>query len=217
MNVLTIAYTTEGVTDVRFLEKIIERTFEQLLMDTSIEIFPLLHIPETGKMVDKILKVAKKADGYSLLCVHVDADNGTDNRAFEERILPAFRAVEQTEGKMCKNLVAIVPVYMTESWMIADTDAFKVEIRTSKSNQELNLPAKSRLAEQIANPKETIKKALQIAYKDYPKRRRRRKISELYTPLVQKVDLEKLALLPSYQKFQQAAKDALIKLNFLQS
>ena len=212
MNTLTIAYTTEGTTDQRFLDKIIERTFEKLLAETSITIFPLIYIDIKGKAIEKILQAAQKAYGYDILCIHADADDSNDKKAFSERISPGFETVEKSSEKLCKNLIAIVPVYETESWMLIDSQAFINEIGTTMSEKELNFPKK---VEQEKEPKKIITTAIQIAYQKYPKRRNRPKIEQLYTPLSQKIELAKLEQLPSYLKFQQTAKEALIKLNFL--
>ena len=55
-----------------------------------------------------------------------------------------------------------------------------------------------------------------MAKQELSKRRRYKlKIGDLYQPLGQKVDLQYLESLPSYQKFQKAVRDVFIKLNYL--
>ncbi len=148
-----------------------------------------------------------------VLCVHVDADADADTIAYQTRIGPAFDAVAKQEETLCKNLVAIVPVHMTEAWMLADKELLKQEIRTTKSDQELGL---ARRPETIADPKETIKTAIRIAFEDAPRRKRNRiTISDLYQPIGQQVSLEKLASLPSYVKFRDAVREVFVKLNYL--
>jgi hypothetical protein len=107
---------------------------------------------------------------------------------------------DKTEA-LCKNLVAIVPVQMTEAWMLADKNAFKEELGTPKNNQELGLMFPLKQVEKIANPKLKIKEMIRIAFKDLPTRRRRVQISSLYSPLGQKVSLDILEQLPSYLRF----------------
>ena len=62
---LIIAYTTEGKTDQRFLENIIQRTFEQIIFaecQIQMEILPLQYIPKTsGDFRSAIIECAKKA------------------------------------------------------------------------------------------------------------------------------------------------------------
>jgi len=48
------------------------------------------------------------------------------------------------------------------------------------------------------------------------KRRRQLKIGQLYLPIGQKIQLQKLESLASYNKFKSSVKEAFIKLNYLQ-
>ncbi len=217
-NIVIAGFTTEGNTDIRFLKSVIQRTFEDVASEcnSEIEVHDLQHI-STGKgsFKEEILNAAIYADeiGVMVLCVHTDADDENDSRAFEERIDPAFTYVNGNDRDICKNLVAVVPVQMTESWMLADTLLFKEEIGTSLSDANLGL---ERNPEEISNPKDVIKDSIRIAFEDIPRRRRRPNITELYQPLGQKIELRMLLILPSYQKFKESVRDAFKKLNYLQ-
>ena len=130
INQITIGFTTEGSTDVRFLESIIQRTFEEVAFDCigQIEILPIQHLSkEDGDVQTSAINYGKKADklGIMVLCLHGDADDVTDVNAFEQRISPAFRSIENEPSILCKNLVAVVPVQMSEAWMLADKELLK--------------------------------------------------------------------------------------------
>jgi hypothetical protein len=218
MNLLTIGYTTEGKTDKRFLGNIIRRTFEDLSLACTgqIEIYEPQHIEITGAttFTDRILRSAKEAKWAHILCIHADSDANNDENVMQNKITPSFQAVEAELGHICKNLVAIVPIQMTEAWMLIDKELLKGEIATTKRSQELGLPRPNQI-ENITDPKALIEEAMRRAYSDLPKRRRRPIISELYTPISQKVPLSELLKMPSYEKFQKAARDGLRKLNYL--
>ena len=216
-NILTIAYTTEGTTDKRFLGNIIERTFESLLFDsnTEIEIHPPYHITEKGvTFKEKIKNVATKYNYFHVICVLCDSDNSSMESVLNNKIYPAFNLVETTIGA-CKNLVTVIPVQMTEAWMLADIELFINEINAKKSCIELNLPCKINQIEKIANPKNRIENAIRMAQSNMPKRRNKLSISDLYTPISQKLTLEQLEQLPSFIAFKENARQSLIKLNYL--
>jgi hypothetical protein len=160
------------------------------------------------------VEVAEKAykNGINILCVHADADSYTDTNAYTSKVTPAFNTISGIEQQVCKNLVAIVPVQMIEAWMLADKELLCIEMRTAISYEELTI---NRPAENIADPKETIKVALRIAQNDLPKRRRRIDIGDLYQPLGQKLSIEKLQTLPSYNKFRTSVETAYRRLNYL--
>ena len=133
---------------------------------------------------------------------------------YNYRINPAFNAILNQENSqdMCQNLVAIVPVQMTEAWMLADKELLKQELGTAKHDTELGINKKP---EDFSKPKDAIERAIQIAKKDLTKRRRYKlTISKLYSPIGQKIELTKLQSLSSYKKFENAVRDVLKELKY---
>ena len=217
-NILQIAFTTEGTTDERFLGNIIEKTFETLLFEaaTEIEIHSPVHVSESGETFnEKIKAIATTYNYFHVICVHCDSDSKSNADVLKNKIEPAFQLVAET-NKACKNLVAVIPVQMTEAWMLADIDLFLKEIGTDKACDELNLPCKATQIEKIADPKKRIETALRIAQSGKPKRRHRLKIADLYTPLSQKLNQQQLERLPSCRLFKKNVESALKKLNYIQ-
>nr|WP_287673196.1 MULTISPECIES: DUF4276 family protein [unclassified Microcystis] len=143
--------------------------------------------------------------GAMVLCFHADADDKTDENAFKERINLAFNAIKSDERDLCKNLVAIVPIQMTEAWILADKELLKKELCTNKSDSELAIDKEP---ESFSNPKETIKNAINKAREGMTKRYRNKlKIDDLYSPLATTIELSKLESLSSYKKFEEAVRD----------
>lgn len=218
--IVTVGFIAEGTTDVRFLGGIIRRTFDALTWEcgqaTEVYLSTALAVPKQGlTFSDYVLEAAKvaEADKLMVLCVHTDADDATDTAALIHRIGPAFTKVQASADAVCEHLGAIVPVRMIEAWMLADIDALKTEIGTDKTDAQLGL---TRPPESIADPKEIIREAIRLAF-DHRSRRSRNQVSigELYEPMGVTADLSKLASLPSYQKFQQAVRDAFRRLGYL--
>jgi hypothetical protein len=213
-------FTTEGTTDVRFLEGIIQRSFEDVAFECTgqVEILPVQYIKKQSgdDFVEMVRDCAQQADkqGIMVFCVHVDADDVTDTNTFKHKINPAFRTIDRMqEDGICKNLVAVIPVQMTEAWILSDKELLKDEIGTNKSDDELGL---NKFPELYTDPKQIIEMVIRIARQDLTKRRRHElTIAELYLPLGQKVELSKLEILPSYRKFKDTVREAFRKLNYL--
>ncbi|NCQ83674.1 MAG: DUF4276 family protein [Microcystis aeruginosa W13-18] len=208
---IIIALATEGSSDHRFLPNIIQRTFERVAFEDQqeIEIFePICLSQISGENIrEKAKKYASQAveQGAMVLCFHADADDKTDENAFNERINPAFNAIKSDKGDLCKNLVAIVPIQMTEAWMLADKELLKKQLCTKKSDSELAI---DKHPESFSNPKETIKNAINKAREGIAKRYRNKlKIDDLYSPLATTIELSKLESLSSYKKFEEAVRD----------
>jgi len=214
-----IGFATEGPTDERFLRSIIQRSFEEVAFECSgqIEILPVQYIEhEHGNFVEVVKSYALKADslGAMVLCIHADAEAPTDAPTFNNKIIPAFTALENiAEVSVCKNLTAIVPVQMIEAWMLCDKGLLKAEIGTNKSDIELGLHKDPEI---YPDPKQIIEDAIRIARQGITKRRRRNlTTSELYLPIGQKAALSELERLPSYRKFKEEIRKAFRKLNYL--
>jgi len=218
-NILTIAYTTEGSTDQRFLKSIIAKVFEEVAFgcQDSIDVFDpvFIRLPKKADFIRDLVEVSVEAYkiGSNVLCVQVDADGKSDQQVTQFKLNPAFTAIErQHDNVSCKNLVAIIPIQMTEAWMLADKDLLKFEIGTDLSDTDLGI---SRPPELIADPKRNIENALSIAQAHLPKRRNKILIEDLYQPIGQKVAIEKLLMLSSFNKFKLSVEEALRKLNYL--
>ena len=219
MKQVIIGFATEGPTDERFLRSVIQRSFEEVAFECrgQVEILPVQHIEhKLGNFIEVVKNYAEEADklGVMVLCVHADADGPTDVRTFNDKIAPAFAAVENTiDTSVCRNLAAVVPVQMMEAWMLCDKNLLKAEIGTDQNNAELGL---HKNPETYANPKQVIENAIRVASQGFTRRRRHRlSISELYLPIGQKTALQKLERLPSYRKFKEGIRQAFRRLNYL--
>lgn len=219
-----MALYAEGRSDERFLPIIVQRTAVRLLGEYATQdvdvrepfvIFPATRSPRDGAILD----VARQAYGYHLLVVHADADDATPERAIQERIAPGFETVAAAHSageRVCDQLTAIVPVQMTEAWMLVDSEALRTIIGTTQTAQHLNLPARPVLAEQIADPKARLKEVLATVQAGRTRRRRtQRKIADLYEPLARQIDLNRLRQAPSFARFQDDLYAGLAQLDFI--
>ncbi|MDD4993051.1 MAG: DUF4276 family protein [Paludibacter sp.] len=216
-----IGLMREGSTDQLFLKSVIERTFDDIRFEcnTDIDIFEIEEIKTSSgsTFIEKVLEASSlgfNSFGMMILCIHSDADNKKLEDTYRNRIKPAMDVLAtKDENNFCKIVVAVIPIQETEAWMLADKELLKREIGTEKSDNELQI---NRHPEVIANPKECIETAIRIAREGYTKKRRKDlTISELYLPIGQALDLEKLEVLSSYQDFKNNIKEAFRTLNLL--
>lgn len=208
------AFTGEGDTDRRFLSQVIARTFQELLFESrqQIDSVPPLWLGRaTGR--DKIFAAAKTANDYTLelYCVHADADRLTHDEALHQRISPGINRYNEARPETLV-FVPVIPMRMIEAWMLADTSLLKTLIRTDLSDSDLGWTGSP---EGKANPKETIIEGIRIAGRTKTNQFHG-DINDLYGEVGEKIDLQALSLLPSYQKFKEAARAALVQLGYLQ-
>lgn len=108
----------------------------------DIEILDVQDVPVSKKtFVDSVFEASKYAYtelGLLVLCIHADADSKDDSDTFQNKINPAVdKIVNAIDKDLCKLLVPLVPIVMTESWMLADKELLREEIGTNMSFSEL--------------------------------------------------------------------------------
>lgn len=221
-NFILAGLFTEGTTDVRFLESIVKKTLDEVAFECSGEIeteLEIININKSGlNFNQQVFTASKKAKddlGVLLLFVHTDADGINDETIFREKIIPAISFLnEQDDNLVCKNIVAIIPIQMTESWMLADKELLKSEIGIEGEDVDLGL---HRNPERIGNPKVVIENIIRLSKENQTKRKRNRglDISDLYQIIGQKIELSELEKLTSYNKFKSSLRDMFKELNFL--
>ena len=219
-NFILAGLFTEGTTDNRFLSSVVERTLEDIAFDCTGDIetkVEIITIKKTGlNFNEQVLEASKFAFdkfGILLLFVHADSDAPSDNLIFETKIIPAQKILLEQDDNYCKNLIAIVPIQMSESWMIADKQLLKDEIGIEKTDAELEIHLNP---ESITNPKSVIENIIRLSKEDLTKRRRNNglNISDLYQIIGQKVEISELEKLTSYLKFKNSLIEKLRELNF---
>ncbi|MDI9309094.1 MAG: DUF4276 family protein [Limnohabitans sp.] len=219
-NFILAGLFTEGTTDVRFLSSVVERTLQDVAFDCTGDIetkVEIINIEKTrlnfNEQILEASKVAFDKFGILFLFVHTDADSVNDNLAFQSKIIPAQELLKQKDDGFCKHIIAVVPIQMTESWMIADKELLKNEIGIDKSDVDLGIHLNPEL---INDPKTAIEEIIRISKADVTKRKRSKGlvISDLYQIIGQKTELSELEKLSSYQKFKNSLIDKLRELNY---
>ncbi|WP_019538868.1 MULTISPECIES: DUF4276 family protein [Proteiniphilum] len=216
---LFVGLIAEGTTDYLFLEPIIEKVLLDIAYDCRGQVDVDVKKIECDKgrgFTDYVLNAAQKGkENYiSMFIVHTDADADSACHTYTHKINPAKTLLEQKEDSgYCKNLIALVPIQETESWMLADKNLFIKTIGTKKNENELNLNGHP---ETFNNPKERIENAIRIGRQNLPKKLRNSlKIIDLYSYLGQAMKIENLGTFKSYCDFNNNVRRELIKLNLL--
>jgi hypothetical protein len=105
----------------------------------------------------------------NLLFIHRDAENAS----LDERLNEIRRAVtEASIDNEISDFICVVPVRMTEAWLLFDIDAIRQAAGNPNGTLALQLPRLSDV-ESLPNPKRVLHKALRIAT-EYGTHRRRR-------------------------------------------
>jgi hypothetical protein len=214
---ITIGLLAEGGTDEAFLLGLIERVYQHLIMECYQQVEVLTPIREHQKrsqLTKYILTGARNLNYYDILCIHCDADNRSD-RAYRKDVLDPALEAHAAAAKVediIECIVPIIPIRTLENWILADTVALKIMIGTNQTDQTLGL---NYPPESYNDPKHAIKQAIIISQAQKSGRRTKVDISELYIPMGQEAALNELLKLPSFQKFYDAARASLVKMNLL--
>lgn len=122
-------------------------------------------------------------------------------------------------AKVASSYVAVVPIRMTEAWMIHDKQAIRRASGNPNGTVTLKLPPASR-AEHDPDPKSTLERALLDA-SELTGRRREKKKTEFPQMRARTAELIEdfgpLKTVPAFKAFLTALKSALIELGHLDS
>lgn len=222
MRQIAIGLNAEGVTDYRFLKDIIYRTFTHIIAhecEIDIEILDVfcIEVPKTTFHDTALTATMKGATEYgvSIMCIHADADNNSLNAIIDYKFSPLWESLKsQSDSKYCKIIVPIVPITMTEAWMMADKELLKKSINANHlKDEDLGLDKRP---ETYRDPKDAINKAIALAANQNQRKRiRNLNIGPLYEEMGGLLSLEALEKLPSYMAFANSVRKALKDLNYL--
>src|SRR5690606_21420022 len=173
---LFIGLIAEGTTDYRFLEPIIEKALIGIVYECKGQVdidVKVIDCDKGDSFTDYVLNASRKGNqelGITILIAHTDADDVSSDKAYNSKINPAKSLLkQQSDDTHCKNLIALIPIYETESWMLADKAFFIKSIGTKKNENALNINGNP---ETFNNPKERIEEAIRIGRADMPKKLR---------------------------------------------
>jgi hypothetical protein len=131
-----------------------------------------------------------------LLFVHRDAEaQNPDNRRAE--ILTAAQHLKRNPPAIC-----VVPVRMTEAWLLLDEAAIRFAAGNPRGRPQLHLPP-SAAVERLANPKETLFQALRVASEHTGRRLRSLRVEERRHRVAELMNCELLRTLPAFQSLEQ--------------
>ncbi|WP_239393889.1 hypothetical protein [Frankia sp. CiP3] len=143
-----------------------------------------LEKPPGHSVSAKLAAVAKMGGQYDVIVVHRDADGaGADNRYLEVRNAVLSSPVAQLPH------VAVVPIRMTEAWLLLDEQLIRTVAGNPRGHVNLNLPTIHE-AERIRDPKNRLERILVDASELSGRRLQifRRRFSEHRRQLLERLD-----------------------------
>lgn len=112
--------------------------------------------PPGRRVVDRLRAVLELGTALDLVFVHRDAERQNPQWRYDE----IAKAV--AEASPCPPAVAVVPVRMTEAWLLLDEETLRKVAGRPRSTVHLNLPPPSQL-EACPDPKSVLREVLDLA------------------------------------------------------
>jgi len=201
---LGLALHCEGPTDRRFLEPLLRRALLQLVAKNSSVAVDIAEqfvdlAATSGDLEHVARQISNAAPAIDLVFLHADGGNEPD-RTRRERIDPVEGWIQ---ADLLLPVVPVVPVRDTEAWLLADPDGIRRAFGTTRSIEELGLPANAGDVEHVLDPKALLATAYQRTVG--PGRRRRRAArgyQAFFALLGEQVALARLEDLPASRRFE---------------
>ncbi len=214
-----VGLIAEGSTDYRFFKPVAESTLLHVAFDCKGQIdIEVLEIfcDKGSSFTDYVINACKEAQdiGATFLIVHADADSKSKFRTYNDKIKPAQKLLaNENDLTHCKNIIPLVPIYETESWMMADTTALLRFLGTSINPVKLGIISNP---ETLSDPKKVIEEAILSIREEMPKKSRKNlDISAAYSFVGNALQVDSLRKLDSFLDFERNIRSEFIKLNLL--
>ena len=168
----------------------------------------LLRPPPGRRVADRLQAILDLGDPPDILFVHRDAEQQDPERRFDE----VAEAVARIRAGLPH--VAVVPVRMTEAWLLLDEQSIRDVAGRPNSAVDLDLPPVSRI-EALTDPKSLLKQALDAASGLTGRRRDRfqQRFGQHRRTLLQRLDINgPVRQLPAWQALESALDDLALRL-----
>ncbi|WFE24308.1 DUF4276 family protein [Solwaraspora sp. WMMD937] len=206
MRYLSTALISEGLSDDRFLPRLLARSLEELCLnefDETVYVADVQPVRDrTGPAgIDDVVSMVDRSDGgFTIVFFHRDQGANAD-RVRNEWLEPLRKRWADRK----EQLVAVVPVRETEAWLLADGQALRNALGVRWSDVEMGLPGSPRQVEQIADPKKVLNDVT---------RRVSRSVGDHLGQLGELVDLDRLQQVPAYRRWWDDTRQALVALGY---
>jgi hypothetical protein len=143
------------------------------------------HSRKSSTVSEKIAHVLQLEPDANLVFAHRDADT-QDPAPRRSEVTEAFRGVGVEQPH-----VAVVPVQMTEAWLLLDEEDIRFVAENPNGNVQINLPSPARV-ESVTDPKEKLRDALVAASERSGRRlkRFRKRFPQQRRRLIERLDLD---------------------------
>lgn len=205
MNVRFV-FVGEGSSD----EALVERIEELCLRAGADEVAGVApdlrrHSQKSSTVPEKIAHALQLEPDADLVFAHRDAD-AEDPAPRRREVAEAFQAVGVDQPR-----VAVVPVQMTEAWLLLEEEAIRFVAENPNGNVQINLPSPARV-ESITDPKEKLRETL-IAASELSGRRLKRfrkRFPQQRRRLIERLDLDgPVSRVPAWKRLCEDIEQAL--------
>jgi len=189
-----------------------DRALLSIIRWVLLQLVPALELPEPGfrargpgRDIADEMREAIRIHSPGILFVHRDAEG--QDPALRRRQIPDIDAP----------LVRVVPVRMTEAWLLIDEAAIRTAASHPRGRGDLGLPPLHQL-ERVPDPKAILEQALLVAAEVRGRRRKvmQRDLPELCRRVADLIDnFAPLRRLPAFATFERDCRSALDQLRLL--
>ena len=202
MTYVSWAVLYEGATDRAYFDVLIPRVMQELVQRFGIRLSTIPSTPAVLLSRDTVEKVAKEAckaiDAFHLCFIHAD----TGGRNLESKLECRSSAYCEAMRAECNwppaRCIVIAPRKETEAWILADGVAVTSALGYTGLPASIGLPLTAADAEQLADPKATLRGAIQIVRG----RRGTINVDDLFPAIALRQSLDELRSTSSFTAFE---------------
>ena len=193
-------------------DKVLVQILDWVIRQHSTNVPPLVRfgdlrkLPNPPKSLKERIQIVLKYYPCDILFIHRDAEKDTI-QARENEISEACHDLKN--ATFGRNTIAVVPVRMTEAWLLFDVESIKIAADNPNYRGNLSLPSLQRI-EKLPNPKATLYGLIKSASNLRGRKLAKLKVPERVHILADRIeDFSPLRQLPAFQKLEEDIKTTL--------
>jgi hypothetical protein len=201
MTTINSVLIADGSSD-RMLVPILQMLLSELSPNSAFNDI-IFYSVRAGSLSERVAQAVTKYPCH-ILFVHRDAENQAAELRYAE--ISASRPILNGQ-----KLVSVVPVRMTEAWLLVAPDAIRKSVGNNNKNAQLDLPEVKKI--EACDAKEYLDQALISAVNLNSRRRRKFRPEEYRTRVAELLtNLDPLRKLPSFLRLETDLQAALLEL-----
>lgn len=206
MTYISWAAFHEGGTDIQYLDILIPRLIEEIILKdgirhSEIPTTPSITLGKNGRNISSVAaEICSSQEAFEIVFIHADTGGRSISESIGERSCSYCDAASTLCDWPRSRCVTVTPRHETEAWILADPQAVSDALGYYGKPSDIGLPSGAAEAERLQDPKAVLRNAMLNLS---GARRRTPRAEQLFPAIAQRQSFGRLRESKSFKEFEE--------------